>query len=137
MSNSDESICFYADNFQDYRGKPITLCWSEKLWITHIDKHPEIIDLANTSKLISKAILEPSLVLTGYDPRDGKEMLVCYYREYKRHGNNVYFCKVVVGCRGTELYVKTVFEEWALCDVAVQEKRYDFEELYRDENTYL
>ncbi len=132
-----EKICFYADDFEDYRGLPITLCWSEKLWNEHVDKHPEIISPEHASKLISEAILKPSLVVTGYGPKDKVEMLVCYYKEHKSNGNNVFYSKVVVGCRGSELYVKTIFQGWALSMYAVQEKKYDFTELYRDQKTHL
>ena len=137
MSNSEAGKCFYADEFKDYRSMVINLCWTEKLWLTHLNKHPEIIDPRHTSKLINEAILEPSLVLTGYRPGSAMEMLVCYYKEHKRNGSNIYYSKVVVGCSGPELYVKTVFMGWALPLYAVQEKKYNFKELHRDNKTFL
>ena len=136
-ADTNENNCFYSDNFKDYRGKLIELCWMEKLWLTHVNKHPEIIDPITASELIKKTLLEPSLVVTGYRPGETSEMLVCYYKEHKRNENDVYYTKVVVGCSGTTLYVKTVFIRWALCMYAVQEKKYNFKELYRDNKTYL
>lgn len=137
MPNIDKNTCFYSDSFKDYRGKPIKLCWSEKLWLIHVNKHPEIISPFNTSKLIREAVLGPSLVVTGYRPGNAKEMLVCYYKQHKSSGNDVYYSKVVIGCSGPDLYVKTVFMGWSLCMYAVQEKKYNFEELHRDEKTIL
>ncbi|MEK7184610.1 MAG: hypothetical protein AAB683_00540 [Patescibacteria group bacterium] len=137
MVNIDKNTCFYTDNFKDYLGKPIKLCWTEKLWLTHLNKHPEIIDPTTTSFLISEALLTPSLVVTGYRPGNAREMIVCYYKEHKRNGNEIYYSKVVTGCNGPDLYVKTVFKGWALCIYAVQEKKYNFKELYREEKTFL
>ncbi|MCR4334770.1 MAG: hypothetical protein NUV47_03545 [Patescibacteria group bacterium] len=137
MTNTNKDNCFYSDSFKDYRGKPIKLCWSEELWITHLNKHPEIIDPLHTSELISKTVLEPSLVMTGYRPGNAKEMLVCYYKEHKRSESDVYYSKVVIGCSGPDLYVKTVFMGWALYIYVVQEKKYNFKELYRDKKTFL
>lgn len=132
-----QPTCFYTDSFKDFQEKTIELCWTEKLWLTHVNKHPEILNQAYTSKLVKEALLGPSLVVTGYRPGDAKEMLVCYYKEHKRSGNEVYYSKIVVGHRGSSLYVKTVFMGWALWVYAVQEKKYDFKELYRDIKTYL
>ena len=132
-----DKTCFYAANFKDYRGLPIKLCWSEKLWNEHVDKHPEIISPDHASELIAEAILRPSLVITGFGPKNKVEMIVCYYKEHKSNGNDVFYSKVVVGCRGPELYVKTIFQGWALSMYAVQEKKYHFNELHREQNTRL
>jgi len=127
----------YQDNFKDYRGVVIQVNWSERLWNEHLNKHPEIQNLAHASKLISEAVSAPSLVITGYKPPDGKEKLICYYREYKTSGTDVYYSKVVVGCSKSPIYVKTIFLRWALCEYAVQEKKYGFKEIHRDIKTIL
>ena len=127
----------YKDNFKDYRGKTIQVDWSERLWNEHLNKHPEIQNRTQTSKLISEAVLAPSLVITGHKPPDGKETLICYYKEHKTSGTDVYYSKVVVGCSKSPIYVKTIFLRWALCEYAVQEKKYHFKELYRDTKTIL
>lgn len=137
MTKENKYVCFYEEKFKDYRGVPISLCWSEKLWFIHVDKHPEIMNPEVASRLISEAIMRPSLVVTGQRPGNSKEPLICYYKEHKSSGSNVYYSKVVIGCRGSELYVKTVFMGWAVCMYAVQEKKYNFKELYREEKTIL
>ncbi len=137
MPNQSKNNCFYSDEFEDYRKEKVTLCWTEKLWNKHVSKHIEIIDPVTTSNLIREVLLHPSLVVTGQRPGKASEVLVCYYKEHKRNKSDVYFTKVVIGSTESKLYVKTVFMEWALCIYAVQEKKYNFKELYRDTNTYL
>ena len=127
---------YYRDNFTDYKNARIVVDWTQKLWNNHVRKHPEIKDLSHTSTLIRDALSKPSLVVEGQKPGDG-ELIVCYYKEHKRHGNDVYYTKVVIGCNKKRLYVKTVFARWTRYDIAVQEKKYNFKEIFRDSKTYL
>ncbi len=126
----------YRNSFEDYSGTTIVVDWADELWTNHINKHPEIRDYAFASRLIAEALLHPSLVVSGEKPGD-KENIVCYYKQNKRYENEIHYTKVVVGCNSKPFYVKTVFQRWALFDIAVQEKKYDFKEVYRDQKTYL
>jgi hypothetical protein len=126
----------YQDNFCDYDGVKIKVEWNDKLWKKHLSKHPELQNQDNTSKLISDSISKPSLVLRGKKPGDG-EMLICYYKECRKHQNDVYYIKTVVGCNQTPFYVKTVFMSWALSTLAIQESKYNFKEIFRDPKTVL
>ena len=117
----------YQDNFKDYRGVVIQVNWSERLWNEHLNKHPEIQNLAHASKLISEAVSAPSLVITGYKPPDGKEKLICYYREYKTSGTDVYYSKVVVGCSKSPSLRENYFFEMGVVRVRCSREKVRFQ----------
>ena len=126
----------YQDDFCDYDKRKIRVDWSNKLWDKHLRKHPELSNQKNTSKLILESISKPSIVLTGKRPGDG-ETLICYYKECKRCKSDVYYIKTVAGCNNNPHYIKTVFMSWSLYALAIQERKYNFKEIFRDPKTYL
>lgn len=131
-------MIYYSDSFTDYEGGAVVVGWTQEVWESHLNKHPEITSREQTSNLIRKALSSPSLVMDGKRDGDGEVRTRCYYKEHKRDRSYVYFTKVVVGCDRSLFYVKTVFVQWLFSDIVVQEKRYNnFKEIWRDQETYL
>lgn len=131
-------MLYYLDDFFDYESKKICIKWTKRLWEIHLKKHPELINIKNTSKLIRVAVLKPSLVMVGINPDKRGEVLHCYYQELKRHQQFITFTKVVVGCQKENYYVKSVMQKSALNYLVVKEKKYpNFEEIWKNQNSYL
>ena len=131
-------MIYYSDSFTDYEGEAVAVSWTQEVWESHLNKHPEITSPEWASNLIKETLSSPSLVMDGKRDGDGEVRTRCYCKEHKRDGSYLYFTKVVTGCDRSPFYIKTVFVQWLFHGIVVQEKKYNnFKEVWRDPKTYL
>jgi len=131
-------MSYYSDKFIDYSKREIEVKWTKDTWDNHLNKHPELTDMKQASVLINETLSDPSLVMEGDTIRNGKEEKIrCYYKEHKRHQDWVTYSKVVVGYNADPSYIKSVWKKEAVHYLIVQERKYNFKEIWKKTNSYL
>lgn len=129
---------YYLNSFVDFRDRKISVDWSEKVWLGHLKKHPQLIDHKNCSNMIESTVKSPNVIMEGSRPGNS-EAITVYYRELHRHQHFITYIKVVCCLHSNNLYVKTIYEETAPMDLVIQEKKYpnNFKEIWRTETNIL
>ncbi|MBU1180254.1 hypothetical protein KJ885_04885 [Patescibacteria group bacterium] len=137
-------MAYYSDNFKDLFDSKIVVDWTKKLWEEHSEKH-QLSDFTYTSNLIRDALKNPSIVLGGFRKMKGgkKQYIMCYYKEHKPKNSiateytEIDHTKVVVGSESRTNFVKTVWRKKAFKNFILQEKKYNFTEIWKNQNCSL